>query len=105
MKSARQFVEEYLGKEAHFWQVTAKWLPGMDWKQAGTARVLEASESDDEAIAIVSGPAEGYDMRYLLECEAKGWVIAEVQRECGVCHFTGRNKDCQFCHGEGWCKP
>jgi hypothetical protein len=112
MQSARQFIEGYLSKQVHFYEVAAKALqagPGLfGVEQAKAEVVLESSESKRGAVVTTSGQGEGYAMRYILRREAEGWCFKRVQKECGICRITERitgklrNENCEYCRGGGW---
>ena len=105
-QSARQFVEDYLKKQARFYEAAARSLPEggslFDTEQAKAEVVLDVSESVEGALVITSGRGEGYRTRYALRPDGEGWSITRVHRECGVCYVTSKKQDCQFCGGEGW---
>src|SRR5437667_5131561 len=106
MQCARQFVEDYLKKQVRFYEIAARCFRKgnilFDAEQAKAEVVLDASESKEDALVITSGQGEGYRTRYALRRDDEGWSLTRVQMECGVCHITRRNLNCEFCDGEGW---
>jgi hypothetical protein len=101
MPSAKEFVEDYLRKEARLQEAAAIAFPGIAPWYIPTV-VLHVHELRTRAYVIVGGLRKGYRTRYTLRHRRNEWSVAVVQRECPVCDLFGPNKNCEDCHGKGW---
>jgi len=68
--------------------------------------VMQATES---ATVITRAHFKTADLltRYLLSAVGESWRIVKIERQCFICHGTGRfgATPCKRCGGEGWLNP
>jgi len=106
MQSANQFIEDFLIKQAHFFQVAGPLSCGLGERAEA---VLEATESLTGAAVTTSGSGPGYRQKFILERKRDSWKIKEVQSECTACFIRAQlagnanNESCEDCGGAGWC--
>jgi uncharacterized UPF0160 family protein len=106
VKTADQFVEDYLSKQVHFFQVAGQLACNIGSRRES---ILGVSESLMRAVVTTSGSGAGYRRRYILARKRDSWILKGLQKECGVCfmnaQFTGKatNESCEYCQGTGWC--
>lgn len=66
----------------------------------------EVKQSGDSAIIITREHFASDDIRtrYHLAAVGESWKIIRIDRECFLCHGTGRSQTmiCRKCEGEGW---
>jgi hypothetical protein len=105
MQTAREFVEEYLGNEARFFDTLKIAFPGSHFEAEPIPemqQVLDVSEFKQRAYVVVSGISDAYKTRYALRRRSYGWALIAIQPQCPLCHRYGRNKQCELCGGKGW---
>ena len=74
-------------------------------QESEAERMISVSEADGSAEVISSGCGTGgRRLRYSLKSFAAGWLVNEVEWECGICKGTGTRKEqpCRLCKGKGW---
>jgi DnaJ-class molecular chaperone len=92
------FRQRFLAAECKYWQ------SGMI-RESEAEKILSVSEADGSAEVISSGCGTGgRRVRYSLKSTCAGWLVNEVEWECGICTGTGTRKDrpCRLCKGKGW---
>ena len=66
-------------------------------------------QSPTSALVVTRAHFKTADMRarYHLSAVGESWKIVRVDRECFICHGTGRTGTtaCKKCAGEGWYDP
>ncbi|SRR5437763_5888624 len=126
MSTPQQFLESFLQeKAAAYAEANTRLVPvhtkyfgepllkhARDFLMRDRVRVVfeDVKQSTGSAVAITREPLVRDAIerkRYHLSAVGESWKIIRIDRECFLCHGTGRLERmvCKKCDGEGWYDP
>src|SRR4051812_20598487 len=125
MTTPQQFIESFLREKSAAYVDTRTRLTPVYAKYFGeplsqhaerfmprdTLRAIieDVRQSDGVASAVTREHFRSGDLRtrYRLAASGESWKIIDIDRECFLCHGTGRSDGsrCEKCDGEGWDQP
>jgi hypothetical protein len=63
-------------------------------------KIVSVLPSDSGTDVVTSGSVPR--LRYCVKSSSEGWLIHQVDLECGLCSTKGVNAGCVMCAGKGW---